>query len=83
MVVREVTLVIEPGAVEAALVAAREVKKHQDQAIKALALEAESARYEADRAWRQYNAADPENRLVAAELEPRWNNALTKVRDVQ
>lgn len=83
MVVREVMRVIEPGAVEAALLAAREVMEHQDQAIKALELEAESARYEADRAWRQYNAADPENRLVAGELERRWNNALAKVQRLE
>ena len=38
----------------------------------------EAARYEADRAFRQYDAADPENRLVAAELEARWNRALAR-----
>jgi hypothetical protein len=39
----------------------------------------EAARYAADRAFRQYDAADPENRFVAGELEARWNRALTKV----
>jgi len=29
-----------------------------------------------DRAFRQYDAADPANRLVAGELEARWNRAL-------
>lgn len=38
-----------------------------------------SARYAADRAFRQYDAADPENRLVAGELEARWNRALARV----
>ena len=33
--------------------------------------------YEASRIERQYQATEPENRLVAAELEKRWNNALT------
>jgi hypothetical protein len=39
----------------------------------------EAARYAADRAFRQYDAANPENRFVAGELEARWNRALTRV----
>jgi hypothetical protein len=39
----------------------------------------EAARYAADRAFRQYDAADPESRFVAGELERRWNRALTRV----
>src|SRR5260370_30621629 len=38
----------------------------------------EAARYSADRAFRQYDAIDPQNRLIAAELEVRWNSALTR-----
>jgi DNA invertase Pin-like site-specific DNA recombinase len=82
-VVREVVRVIEPGAVDAALLAARESLEHHDQAIKVLELELEAARYEANRAWRQYDAADPENRLVAAELERRWNTAMAKVQTIE
>jgi len=37
----------------------------------------EHARYEVTRARRQYDAVDPAHRLVAAELERRWNQALT------
>jgi hypothetical protein len=36
----------------------------------------ERARYEANRARRQFDAVEPENRLVAAELEVRWNHTL-------
>ena len=36
----------------------------------------ERARYEAERAARQYHAVEPENRLVARELERRWEQAL-------
>jgi hypothetical protein len=43
----------------------------------------QAARYAADRAFRQYDAADPANRLVAGELEARWNNALRRVADVE
>ena len=38
---------------------------------------------EAARAQRQYDAADPENRLVAGELERRWNERLVAVRDLE
>lgn len=43
----------------------------------------EAARYAADRAFRQYDAADPANRLVASELEARWNRALVHVAEVE
>ena len=39
----------------------------------------EQAHYEAARARRQYDAVDPDNRLVAAELEQRWNDRLLAV----
>lgn len=43
----------------------------------------EVACYSADRAFRQYNAIDPRNRLVAAELELRWNRTLTRVGEIR
>ncbi|MGA2114918.1 MAG: hypothetical protein ABSH56_09230 [Bryobacteraceae bacterium] len=42
-------------------------------------LELEQGRYEAKIAGRRYEAVDPDNRLVAAELEVRWNAALRRV----
>src|SRR5216684_3867568 len=48
-----------------------------DERIQQKALALEHARYEVTRARRQYDAVDPANRLVAAELERRWNEALT------
>jgi excisionase family DNA binding protein len=42
-----------------------------------------SRRYEAARARRQYDAVDPDNRLVAAELERRWNERLLAVRALE
>ena len=80
---QEVFRVVEPGAVEAARVAAREETEQQDGVLKALSLEVEAATYEAERAARQYDATDPANRLVAEELERRWNGALEKVREVE
>lgn len=43
----------------------------------ALGRDLEAARYAAERAFRQFDAADAANRLVSGELETRWNKALT------
>lgn len=48
-----------------------------------LELEVEHARFEADRRRRQYDEVEPENRLVARNLERRWNEALTTVDRLQ
>jgi excisionase family DNA binding protein len=50
---------------------------------KAIELELEQARYEAGLAARRYEAVDPDKRLVAAELEARWNEALQKIQDLE
>ncbi len=49
----------------------------------ALGRDLEAVRYAADRTFRQYDAADPANRLVAGELEARWNQALARVAEVE
>ncbi|WP_292597855.1 hypothetical protein [Mesorhizobium sp.] len=68
--------VVGPGAIAAAAEAEAQAAGRRDQVRDALSRDLEAARYSADRAFRQYDAADPENRLVAAELEARWNRAL-------
>jgi hypothetical protein len=75
--------VVEPGAIEAAVVAEAELSQQRDQVREALERDLEAARYAADRAFRQYDAADPANRLVAGELETRWNKALNRVTEVE
>src|SRR6195256_6254675 len=64
--------VVGPGAIAAATAAEKEVGQRRDQVREALDRDLEAARYAADRAFRQYDAADPANRLVAGELEARW-----------
>jgi DNA invertase Pin-like site-specific DNA recombinase len=75
--------VVEPGAIAAAIAAEAEVSQQRDQVREALGRDLEAARYAADRAFRQYDAADPANRLVAGELETRWNKALARVTEVE
>lgn len=75
--------VVEPGAITAAKEAEAQAVHRRDQVRDVLTREIEAARYAADRAFRQYDAADPQNRLVAQELELRWNRALVRVADVE
>ena len=70
------------NAVDAALEAADQIRHQRDQRRAALALEVDQARYEARLACRRYEAVDPENRLVAAELEVRWNGAMQQAQDL-
>jgi DNA invertase Pin-like site-specific DNA recombinase len=82
-VTAEVLSVVQPASIEAAIVAYREDSQKEDEVRAALERDLEAARYAASRAQRQYDAADPENRLVADELERRWNHALARVREVE
>jgi DNA invertase Pin-like site-specific DNA recombinase len=80
---REILLAVTPHAVEAAVVAAREAAAQMDERRRALELERQQAEYEAKLAARRYESVDPDNRLVAAELEVRWNAAITRLRECE
>jgi len=80
---REILRVVQPGAVEAAVLASQQSAHQQDDVQKALRRDLEAARYEAHRAQKQFDAVDPENRLVADELERRWNQALQRVQQLE
>jgi DNA invertase Pin-like site-specific DNA recombinase len=75
--------VVEPGALAAAVEAEAQAAHRRDQVRDALMRDLEAARYAVDRAFRQYDAADPTNRLVAAELELRWNRALAHINEIE
>jgi len=75
--------VVGPGAIAAAIAAEKEAGQRRDQVRDALQRDLEAARYAADRAFRQYDAADPANRLVTGELETRWNKALARAAEVE
>ncbi len=74
---------LRPLGVQAALDALEQSESQTDEKRRSLELALEKARYEAGRIERQYQATEPENRLVAAELERRWNQALTHVTEMQ
>lgn len=79
----EILLAVQPHAVEAAIVAAREAEAQMNERRHALELERQQAEYEAKLAARRYESVDPDNRLVAAELEARWNAAMGRLRECE
>jgi DNA invertase Pin-like site-specific DNA recombinase len=80
---REVLRVVEPASLELALQAADDMDRERGRMESHWRQQIERARYDADRAARQYHSVEPENRLVAAELERRWERAMTVQRDLQ
>jgi len=67
---------IKPAAIETTLAALIELERERQALDRHWQLRLERARYETQRAERQYDAIEPENRLVARTLETRWNAAL-------
>jgi len=74
---------IQPAGVEAARAAMNHAINEDTEKRRAMEMALEKARYEAKRAQRQFDLVDPENRLVAGELEARWNEAIGRVRDLE
>lgn len=70
---------VSPLGVEAALRAAEILAIEAHGLREQRELELTQARYENERARQQYYAVDPANRLVASELERRWNETLLRV----
>ncbi|MGH9606409.1 MAG: recombinase zinc beta ribbon domain-containing protein [Terracidiphilus sp.] len=67
---------LTPAAVEATEQAMQQLEADHDAALSQWRLAVERARYEAERAERQYRAVEPENRLVARGLETEWEKRL-------
>jgi hypothetical protein len=78
---QQILQAIDSKAIDAAIEAARRADERHRQERDALRLEVEQARYDAGLAARRYERVDPDMRLVAAELEARWNGALERVRE--
>jgi hypothetical protein len=79
----EVLRVLKPLGIDAAVKALDAQAGETSAAKRQLELALQRARFEAAHARRQYDAVDPTNRLVAGELERRWNETLQAVRRCQ
>jgi DNA invertase Pin-like site-specific DNA recombinase len=82
-IAREVLRVLKPLGMEAAVKAIEAQSGETTAAERQLELSLQQARYEVAHARRQYDAVDPTNRLVAGELERRWNETLQAVAKIE
>lgn len=82
-ITKEALRVLKPLGIEAAIKAIESCSNETTAAERQLELSLQQARYEVAHARRQYDAVDPANRLVASELERRWNEALQAVAKIE
>ena len=82
-VARQVLAVLEPAALELSLSAAEDIQRQRATIDRQWEQRLERAGYDAHRAQRQYNAVEPENRLVARELERQWEQKLLEQRQLE
>jgi len=68
---------VQPAHLETLLTALDALEQERQALDRQWQLKVERARYSVQLAQRQYDAVDPDNRLVARELETRWNTALS------
>lgn len=83
LVAGEVLQAIEPARLELSVQAIADLQRERQRLDRHWQQRLERARIETDRAARQYHAIEPENRLVARELERRWEQALRDQRELQ
>ena len=75
----EILRAVSPLAIEAAEEAERMLKEEEQDRLRIAELELTQAKYDASLAERRYAACDPDNRLIAAQLEKAWETALQRV----
>lgn len=75
----EILRVVEPMAIEAALEAERMHREGEAERRRVAELDLQQSEYDASLAERRYAACDPENRLIAVQLEKHWEAALRRV----
>jgi len=80
---QELLKVISPLGVEASVKALEELSAGDTAQRVALSNQLEQLEYEAKKAFEQYDAVDARNRLVAGELERRWNEKLAEIETVK
>lgn len=80
---KEILKAISPLGIEAGIRAAQLLSTRENEEAKVLEQKLKQLEYEERRAFEQYNEVDPRHRLVAQELENRWNAKLVEVADVK
>jgi DNA invertase Pin-like site-specific DNA recombinase len=83
LVTEQVLLALEPAALELSLKAIANVQRERQRLNRHWEQRLERASYEVERAERQYQAVEPENRLVARSLEKQWEATLRAQRELR
>ena len=74
---------LAPDQIALAVAALGEIEEEARLLERQWSLKRERARYDAERARRQYDAVEPENRLVARSLEHVWEEKLRRVEQIE
>jgi hypothetical protein len=74
---------LEPSALEVSLQVADDLEQERQRVHMIWKHRLERARYQAERAFRQYTVVEPEHRLAARALEQQWDEALRAEQEVQ
>jgi hypothetical protein len=83
LVAQQVLRALEPAAVDLSIQAHADVEQQRQRLEKHWRQRRQRAHYDAELAERRYQAVDPENRLVAATLEKRWEELLGQEKQIQ
>jgi len=75
--------VLEPKQIEIGVKSLQELKRRNEGVDNQWRMRVQRAEYESQLAQRRYEEVDPSNRLVAATLEKRWNDALMSLEEVK
>jgi hypothetical protein len=76
----ELLRAVSPYGMKASIKATKMLSIKEEDKVKAFEQKINQLEYETSRAFEQYNEVDPRNRLVAAELERRWNEKLEELK---
>jgi DNA invertase Pin-like site-specific DNA recombinase len=83
LVSRQVLRALEPAALELSLATQADLRRERERLERHWKQKLQRARYDVELAERRYQAVDPDNRLVAATLERRWEDLLRAERELQ
>lgn len=83
LVAQQVLHALEPAAVDLSLQAATDIQQERERLHQHWRQRLERAQYESERAERQYQSVEPENRLVTRTLEQRWEESLRQQRQLR
>jgi hypothetical protein len=79
----QILIAMEPASLELSLAATEHIEAERAELDRHWKLRLQRTQQEVDRAFRQYNAVEPENRLVARTLERHWEQSLHTQRELQ